>query len=224
MILTTTNSGLLGSNIHFDISLNREICNLHDYQSVLSAIRSIRPSGIVHFAGSLQPATNSSGTKHYSILDNNLRIDSNIIRAAIECEIPNLLCVSSISAYGELAALPYSESDIYLGPPPKSYFGYGVSKRLTIDLVKSAKLETGLNYKTVLLGNVYGPGGKFGENATIVGNVISKVQKCKLAGIDLELWGTGAELRSLTFVQDLPSLLSRILLDKKMSEIIKIGN
>ena len=151
MILTTTDTGLLGSNIKFDYALNRDNCDLHDYKSVLSIIKEVNPSGIIHFAGRLQPASQGSYRNNHGILDNNLRIDLNIIRAAVECKIQNVLCISSISAYGEISDLPYKEEDIFKGDSNRKYYGYSTSKRLTIDLNRSVRLDTGWNYKTILL-------------------------------------------------------------------------
>jgi len=200
------------------------MCNLHDLQSVLSAVSELKPNGIVHFAGTLQPANASNKINHHKILDNNLRIDSNVIRAAVELEIPNFLCVSSISAYGEWANLPFEEKNLYSGPPPSSYFGYGVSKRLTIDLIKAVNRQTGMNYKCALLGNVYGPHGIYGASATVVGNLIDKIHKAKTAGKDLSLWGTGQELRSLTYVGDLKDIFEKIMQNSRVIDFINVGN
>ena len=214
MILTTTDTGLLGSNIKFDYALNRDNCDLHDYKSVLSIIKEVNPSGIIHFAGRLQPASQGIYRNNHGILDNNLRIDLNITRAAVECKIQNVLCISSISAYGEISDLPYKEEDIFKGDSNRKYYGYSTSKRLTIDLNRSVRLDTGWNYKTILLGNIYGPFEKFNSEGTIVGKTIGMIQNCIENSEDLHFWGDGKELRSLSYVRDLKSLMAMILIDE----------
>jgi GDP-L-fucose synthase len=224
MILTTTDTGLLGSNIQFDYALNRDHCDLHDYKSVSSIIKEVNPSGIIHFAGRLQPASQVSYSNHHGILDNNLRIDLNIIRAAVENKIRNVLSISSISAYGEMSELPYKVEDLFKGDSNRKYYGYSTSKRLTIDLNRTVRLDTGWNYKTILLGNIFGPFEKFNSEGTIVGKTIGMIENCIENSEDLHLWGDGKELRSLTYVKDLKSLMAMILIDEDCPGELNSGN
>lgn len=224
MILTTTETGLLGSNLKFDHSLNRENCDLHDYASVLKVIKEISPDGLIHFAGKLQPASQVGFSNHLGIIENNSKIDLNILSAAVKCKIQNVLCVSSISAYGDSSNLPYREIDIFNGDSNQKYYGYATSKRFTIELAKSVRLDTGWNYKTILLGNVFGPFEKFNSEGTIVGKTIDMIQNCIRNSEDLHLWGDGKELRSLTYVKDLKPLMEIILTDLDCPGELNVGS
>jgi GDP-L-fucose synthase len=187
-------------------------------------MKEVGPSALIHFAGKLQPASQEGFSNHQGIIDNNSRIDLNILSAAVECEIQNVLCISSISAYGESSKLPYSEEEIFNGDSNSKHYGYSTSKRFTIELTKSVRLDTGWNFKTILLGNVFGPFEKFNSEGTIVGKTINMIQNCIENSEDLRLWGDGMEMRSLTYVKDLRQLMPMILRDKDCPGELNVGN
>jgi nucleoside-diphosphate-sugar epimerase len=179
---------------------------------------------VVHFAGKIQPSQDQPFKDNFGILVNNANIDLNIVQACVALEIKNLLSVSSISAYGDQASLPYKESEILKGYPSVNYYGYASSKRLTLDLTRSAQLDTGWNYKSILLGNVYGPFEKFNSKGTIVGKTIFLIDSCIKSRSDLVLWGDGKELRTLTYVKDLKELMSMVLRDNNSNIEMNVGS
>jgi len=134
------------------------------------------------------------------------------------------LCISSVSAYGERASLPYKETEIRKGEPNINYFGYSSSKRLTLELTRSARLDTGWNYKSIILGNIYGPYEKFNLGGTIVGKTIFMIDSCIRDSKDLHMWGDGKELRNLTYVKDLKKIMSTVLADKTCPDQINVGS
>jgi nucleoside-diphosphate-sugar epimerase len=156
-IVTTSKSGLIGSNVKFNGAISRENCDFSNLQSCKNVLLELNPDAVVHFAGKLQPSQSERFKDNFAILVNNANIDLNIISACVSSDIKNLLCISSVSAYGEDATLPYKEPEILKGNSSLNYYGYSSSKRLTLDLTKSPRLDTGWNYKSILLGNIYGP-------------------------------------------------------------------
>jgi nucleoside-diphosphate-sugar epimerase len=223
-IITTSKSGLIGSNVKFDAAISRENCDFSNFQSCKNALDELNPSAVVHFAGKLQPSQKEPFKDNLGLLVNNAQIDLNIISACVSLEIKNLLSISSVSAYGEDASLPYKEAEVLLGRPNINYYGYSSSKRLTLELTRSAQLDTGWNYKSILLGNIYGPFEKFDLKGTIVGKTIFMIDACIRNSEDLHLWGDGKELRSLTYVKDLKELMSAVLTDINSPDEMNVGN
>lgn len=223
-IVTTSKSGLIGSNVKFDDVISRENCDFMNFQSCKSALIDMSPDAVVHFAGKLQPSQSERFRDNLGILVNNAKIDLNVISACVSLEIKNLLTISSVSAYGEHASLPFKEREIFKGNPNTNYYGYSSSKRLTLDITKSAQLDTDWNYKSILLGNIYGPFEKFNLEGTIVGKSIFMIDQCMKNSRDLVLWGDGKELRSLTYVKDLKEVMQIVLVDKNSPFEMNVGN
>lgn len=223
-VVTTSKSGLIGSNVKFDDAISRENCDFSNFKSCKSALIEMNPDAVVHFAGKLQPSQNERFKDNLGILVNNANIDLNIISACVSLEIKNFLSISSVSAYGVHASLPYKEREILKGNSNINYYGYSSSKRLTLDLTKSAQLDTEWNYKSILLGNIYGPFEKFNLEGTIVGKTIFLIDQCMKNSRDLVLWGDGKELRSLTYVKDLKELMSMVLKDVNSPIEMNVGN
>ena len=108
--------------------------------------------------------------------------------------------------------------DLFYGPPAKTNFSYGYSKRLLHVLVSSYRKQYKVNYSTFCPSNVYGPGDNFNsEKSHFVASLVSKAASLG-TDEDLELWGTGKPLRQQLYVGDLCEIMT-ILLDKHNSEM-----
>jgi GDP-L-fucose synthase len=64
-----------------------------------------------------------------------------------------------------------------------------------------------LNYKTILLTNCYGPGSVIQEDAPLVAALAFRILQARERDEDLDLYGTGEDLRNLTYVGDIDGII-----------------
>ena len=124
-------------------------------------------------------------------VNNNLVGFSNVLRSAVNNNVPYLLYASSSSVYGDKAAIPYIESEQNLHPT--SFYGATklANELLTPTLIQnSSTAARGLRFFTV-----YGPWGRPDmAYFRMIANVIS--------GAELNFFGDGSVERDFTFIDD----------------------
>lgn len=199
-------NSFIGKNLEADIKITRSDCDLLDFESTKQALRKAKPEYIINCAakhGSVKEMSHNQ----VEYLEENLKINMNILKAAHELDINNVLLLGSVSSFPFDNKEIITEKDLYLGPVNEVNFGYNSAKRFIVDLAKTYQMDHERNFKVAHLGNIYGPYMKFSEHATLVGNLIYRIYKAHTAGSALELYGHGTDIRSLTYISDLREIL-----------------
>ncbi len=199
-------NSFIGKNLEADTKLSRQDCDLLDFDETKIALKRIMPDSIINCAAKHGSIIEMS-SNHVAYLEENLKINMNILRAAHELDINNVLLLGSVSSFPFEKKSLITEEDFYLGPVNKVNFGYNSAKRMIVDLTETYQINHDRNYKVVHLGNIYGPHMRFGENATLVGNLIYRIHQALIHQIDLVLYGDGSDIRALTYVKDLQGVL-----------------
>jgi GDP-L-fucose synthase len=167
--------------------------------------------GIIHCAakvGGVGANMNYKGEFFYD----NIMINTNVIEGARLSGVKNLVAFLSTCIFPNEVDYPLTEKKIHLGPPHFSNDAYAYAKRMTDIQIKAYNEQYGLNYKSVIPTNIYGPN----DNYDIVnGHVIpSLIHKCYLARenkTDLTIWGDGTPLREFIFSKDVAHLSEWVL-------------
>ena len=208
-------NSFIGKNLSADLKLSRSDCNLLDFDRTLSILSDLKPDRIINCAanhGSVQAMSKN----HTNFLVDNIVMNINLLRAAHQLDIDNVLLLGSISSFPIDTKEIFTEDDYYSGRVNVRNFGYNSSKRVIVDLVEAYRLDYGRNYKVAHLGNIYGPHMRFGPNETLVGNLIYQLVHANRENRDVELYGDGTDVRSLTYVGDLVRLLPKYLQNKEI--------
>lgn len=220
-ILITGGNGLVGSEFRGDQYLkpSSKEYDLTDkdqtYRLMLKGF-----DGIIHCAanvGGVGANMNYKGEFFY----NNIMINTNVIEGARLSGVKNLVAFLSTCIFPNEIDYPLTEKKIHLGPPHFSNDAYAYAKRMTDVQIRSYNEQYGLNYKSVIPTNIYGPN----DNYDIVnGHVIpSLIHKCYLARenkTDLTIWGSGTPLREFIFSKDVAKLTEWVLHNYKENEPI----
>lgn len=222
MRVVTGGTGFIGSHIDADVRIGRAECDLRDRQAVLDLFRGLRPTQVVHCAG-LHGSSTQMRANHSSYLDQNISIDLNILYAAQESGVRDVLLLSSTTAFSPTSTPPLNETQLHEGRVADAFHGYAYSKRFAVEAVRAYQKDFGSNYKCVLLGNTYGPGMRFASDATIIGNLIYQMARSLNGGGDISLFGDGSDLRNFTFVNDLNAILSRLLTEVHICEPVIVS-
>ena len=219
-VLVTGGTGFLGNRLKRHkpnwIYLSSEMCDLKDYNQTEEILRDLYPDAIVHLAARVGGIKDNSENQAEFYLQNTL-INTNIIQAAYSTGISRVLSSLSTCAFPDVVEeYPFTEKDIFSGPPAKTNFSYGYTKRALHVQTLSYRSQYGLNYSTFCPSNIYGPDDHFDtEKSHFVPALISKLTKAEDGG-DIELWGTGNPKRQQLYVDDLAEIIP-ILLEKHNS-------
>ena len=135
----------------------------------------------------------------------NLMIEANIIHAAFQNNIKNLLFLGSSCIYPKFAEQPMKEESLLTGILESTNEPYAIAKIAGIKLCESYNRQFGTNYRSVMPTNLYGIGDNFDLNNSHV--LPALLRKCHEAKCQkkktLEVWGTGTPRREFLNVDDL---------------------
>ena len=176
--------------------------------------------GVIHCAGKVGGVGGNMNHKGEFFYDN-IMINTNVIEGARLSGVKNLVAFLSTCVFPDNVEYPLTEKKIHLGPPHFSNDAYAYAKRMTDVQIRSYREQYGLNYKSVIPCNIYGPN----DNYDIVnGHVLpSLIHKCYLARENktpFTIWGSGKPLREFIFSKDIAKLTEWVLYNYNESEPI----
>lgn len=222
MKLITGGNGFIGSNLDADIKITRADCDLTDYESVLQTFKKYSPDTIIHTAAKHGSAVEMN-TNHTEYVNNNITTDLNVIRACKELNVKNLLMLSTITSFDPNSSSPLTEDSIN-GKVGENIFGYAYSKKICVGLCKAYQLDYDLNYKSIFLGNTYGPYGKFHKDGTVIHNLIYRFLEAIKNNTDVLLYGNGKVFRNYLYVRDLNFILDKIIYNSNIKEPLIVSS
>jgi GDP-D-mannose 3',5'-epimerase len=150
---------------------------------------------------------------HASITHNNLLMDTHMLEAAREVDIPvffysSSACVYSQSKQRSADVSPLKEEDAHPAEPEP---GYGWEKLMAEKLCSYYHEDFGLDTCVARFHNVYGPLGTFdGGKEKAPASICRKVAQAKEGG-EIEVWGDGKQTRSFMFIDDCVEGIVRLL-------------
>jgi len=206
MQLILGRGSFVAKNLIGDIKISRENCDLTNYDQLLKVLQHFKPSSVINCAAAHGSAQFMSQNHSY-FLEQNIIMDSNVLKASHSLGIENVVLLSSVSAFPNIENRDLVEGDLYKGQVNNYNQGYNASKRISHDLCTAYQLDYSRNYKVLFLGNLYGRYGKFAKDANVLNSIIYQMYQAKLNKEDLTLYGDGLDSRAFTFVEDLNKII-----------------
>lgn len=217
-IFVTGSTGMVGRSVleqlranstHEVVSPSRNEVDLDVASEVNNAMLSESPDLVIHAAARVG-GIHANIERPFEFLFQNLRIDSNVINAAIHAQVPSLLYLGSSCMYPKDFRQPLLETDLLAAPVEKTNEGYALAKISGSKLCEFASKQFGVSYRTIVPSNLYGPGDNFNPTSShLVASVLRKVHLAKLRDQKvIEVWGTGKARREFTFVGDLANWIT----------------
>jgi len=156
-----------------------------------------------------------------NFLFDNARMAINVISAAQNAGVKNLIYVSSSCAYtpGRLLS---PGADILRGPLEKTNEGYAMAKLIGMYAIEKA-ISRGYNYKTVIPCNLYGTGADDSRSGHVLNSLVRKVMEAKLGAGAVEVWGTGKPRREFLHASDAAKAIIAIYNSRVFDTNINIG-
>jgi UDP-glucose 4-epimerase len=137
----------------------------------------------------------------FTLLENNHGLYNAVFRAALAEDVQRLTYVSSSMVFENATTFPTREDDLRTTPAPWS--AYGFSKLAGEVYCRAAHDEHGLRYTICRPFNAYGPG-EMPEDEPGIAHMVPDVIKKVLSGQrPLQIFGSGEQTRTLTYVDDI---------------------
>lgn len=135
----------------------------------------------------------------------NLMIQCNVIHAAYQAGVKRLLQLGSSCIYPRAAAQPISEAALLTGPLEPTNEPYAIAKIAGIKLCESYNRQYGVDYRSVMPTNLYGPGDNFHpEHSHVLPALIRNFHTAVTTGArSVTIWGSGRPMREFMHVDDM---------------------
>lgn len=151
----------------------------------------------------------------------NLMIECNVIHEAHAAGVTRLLQLGSSCIYPKAVPQPMREDALLTGTLEPTNEPYAIAKIAGIKLCESYNRQYGVDYRSVMPTNLYGPGDNFHpENSHVLPALIRRFHEAALDGRDeVVIWGSGKPMREFLHVDDMAEASLFVLeLDKTVYE------
>lgn len=159
----------------------------------------------VYLAAAKVGGIHANNTYPAEFIYENLMIECNVINAAYQSGVKKLLFLGSSCIYPKLASQPMEETALLTGTLEETNEPYAVAKIAGIKLCESYNRQYGVDYRSVMPTNLYGPHDNFHpENSHVIPALLRRFHEAKLRG-DKEVvaWGSGKPMREFLHVDDM---------------------
>jgi GDP-L-fucose synthase len=139
----------------------------------------------------------------------NLMVEANVIHGAFKAGVKRLLFLGSSCIYPRLAIQPMTEEALLTGTLEPTNEAYAIAKIAGIKLCESFNrqygLSHGLDYRSVMPTNLYGPGDNYHpDNSHVIPALIRRFHDAVTTDAQsVVIWGSGNARREFLFVEDL---------------------
>jgi GDP-L-fucose synthase len=210
-VFLTGGRGMLGQHLktqlekvgHEVLAPSRVDLDLADIDATFQFMVESSPDAIVHSAavvGGIQANIDGGG----KFLTENLALDHSVIFGARQAGVKNFVYIGSSCMYPANRLEPLKVADLLSGPLEPTNASYALAKITGAKAVEAFDSNEGLNWKTFVSSNLYGPGDHFEPTRShLVAAIISKVQEAKKENAKkMVMWGNGQVKREFTYVID----------------------
>ncbi|HCE2178901.1 TPA: GDP-L-fucose synthase [Vibrio parahaemolyticus] len=171
----------------------------------------------VYLAAAKVGGIHANNTYPAEFIYENLMIESNIINSAYQNGVKKLLFLGSSCIYPKLAEQPMQEAALLTGTLEETNEPYAIAKIAGIKLCESYNRQYGVDYRSVMPTNLYGPHDNFHpENSHVIPALLRRFHEATQRG-DAEViaWGSGTPMREFLHVDDMAAASIHVMeLDK----------
>jgi GDP-L-fucose synthase len=163
----------------------------------------------VYVAAAKVGGIHANNTYPADFIYENLMLQANVIDAAFKNGVQKLLFLGSSCIYPRMAQQPMREDALLTGTLEPTNEPYAIAKIAGIKLCESYNrqygLSHGVDYRSVMPTNLYGPGDNYHpENSHVIPALIRRFHEAKLAKApSVAIWGTGTPRREFLYVDDM---------------------
>jgi GDP-L-fucose synthase len=190
------------------LTRSREELNLCNQQAVESFFNLEKPTQ-VYLAAAKVGGIHANNTYPADFIYQNLVIQTNVVHAAFQAGVKKLLFLGSSCIYPRLAPQPMAEEALLTSPLEPTNEPYAIAKIAGIKLCESYNRQYGashgLQYRSVMPTNLYGPGDNYHpDNSHVIPALIRRFHEAKeRKEPQVTIWGSGKPRREFLYVDDM---------------------
>jgi len=178
--------------------------DLRDREAAFEFFADAKPRYVVLAAAKVGGILANS-TFPVEFLSDNLRIQINVMDAALEHGTERLLFLGSSCIYPKLAAQPIREESLLTGHLEPTNDAYAIAKIAGILAVQAVRREYGRPWISAMPTNLYGPGDNFSPTGShVLPALIRRYDEASASGASsVTNWGTGSPRREFLHADDM---------------------
>ena len=178
--------------------------DLRDREAVFDFFAATRPRYVVLAAAKVGGIL-ANNTYPVDFLSDNLRIQTNVMDAALEVRTERLLFLGSSCIYPRMAPQPIHEDSLLTGHLEPTNDAYAIAKIAGILGVQAVRRQYGLPWISAMPTNLYGPGDNFSPTGShVLPALIRRYDEAVASGAaSVTNWGTGSPRREFLHVDDM---------------------
>jgi GDP-L-fucose synthase len=178
--------------------------DLTDQAAVRAFFEAEKPDQ-VYLAAAKVGGIHANNTYPAEFIYQNLMVEANVVHSAWCQGVQKLLFLGSSCIYPKLAAQPMAEDALLTGLLEPTNEPYAIAKIAGIKLCESYNRQYGVDYRSVMPTNLYGPGDNYHpENSHVIPALIRRFHEAKLSHAPVvTIWGSGKPRREFLYVDDM---------------------
>jgi GDP-L-fucose synthase len=178
--------------------------DLTDQAAVRAFFEAERPDE-VYLAAAKVGGIHANNTYPADFIYVNLMIQANVINSAFATGVRKLLFLGSSCIYPKLAPQPMAEAALLTGTLEATNEPYAIAKIAGIKLCESYNRQHGVDYRSVMPTNLYGPGDNYHpENSHVIPALLRRFHEARQQGAPaVVIWGSGTPRREFLYVDDM---------------------
>jgi GDP-L-fucose synthase len=186
--------------------------DLRDRSAVFDFFAETKPRYVVLAAAKVGGIL-ANDTYPVDFLSENLRIQTNVMDAALEQRTERLLFLGSSCIYPKYAPQPIHEDALMTGHLEPTNDAYAIAKIAGILGVQAVRRQYGLPWISAMPTNLYGPGDNFSPTGShVLPALIRRYDEAHVAGAaSVTNWGTGSARREFLHVDDMAAACVHLL-------------
>jgi GDP-L-fucose synthase len=145
----------------------------------------------------------ANSTYPWDFIYDNLLIETNLIGACHENDVPQVIFLGSSCIYPKFAEQPISEESLLTASLEPTNEWYAIAKIAGVKMIEALRKQHARNYVSLMPTNLYGPNDNFDlKNSHVLPAMLRKFHTAGPNGT-VELWGSGTPMREFLHVDDM---------------------
>lgn len=198
--------------------------DLRDREQVFEFFTAEKPRVVVLAAAKVGGILANS-TYPVDFLSENIRIQVNVLDAALQVRTERLLFLGSSCIYPKFADQPIKEDALLTGPLEPTNDAYAIAKIAGILQVQAARRQYGLPWISAMPTNLYGPNDNFSPTTShVLPALIRRYDEAVRSGaLSVTNWGSGSPRREFLHSDDMADACLHLLDHYDGPEHVNVG-
>uniref|UniRef100_A0A5Q5BFV4 GDP-L-fucose synthase n=2 Tax=unclassified Mycobacterium TaxID=2642494 RepID=A0A5Q5BFV4_MYCSS len=199
--------------------------DLKNRGAVFAFFREVKPKYVILAAAKVGGILANS-THPVDFLSENIRIQVNVLDAAIEAEVERLLFLGSSCIYPKFAEQPIREESLLTGHLEPTNDAYAIAKIAGILHVQAVRRQYGLPWISAMPTNLYGPNDNFSLTGShVLPALIRRYDEAVASGAQsVTNWGSGKPRREFLHADDMADACLHLLEHYDGPEQVNVGS